>query len=198
MARTKQPTTEPIVPTVAEVEAANDEAARAVVRADAARALAEAERLERMQAVARECGYALADSLFTAAEVVADVQVHLQLHEQQQAAADASLFRVGQGLMVLREGCAHGEWLPLLAKIGFTRQHAARLIRVAQRFSGSNDVSEIAPNGTPAFHLPAPKFPALTSADGPLRTGSPGDLHRHQVEPDDTQRPQDALLLDLQ
>ena len=40
--------------------------------------------------------------------------------------------------------------------------------QLAQRFSGSNDVSEIAPNGTPAFHLPAPKFPALTSAAGSI------------------------------
>ena len=169
MARTKQPTTEPIVPTPAEVEAANAEAARAVVRADAARALAEGERLERMQAVARECGYALADSLFSAAEVVADAKAHLKLYVEQQIAANGSLFRVGQALLVLREGCAHGEWNEIAQRIGMSEQHARRLIAVTRRFILGNDVTADKTLPGERFDdgggdLPALRFPKITSA----------------------------------
>ena len=162
MARTKT-TTEPIVPTPAEVEAANNEAARAVVRADAAREMAASERQANMMALAGQIGYMLPEGISFDA-VAADVRLHLQLHEQHQQAADESLFRVGIGLMVLREGCARGEFAALCESFGFSRRHGNRLVDLTNRFTDCNNVSDLRGKWTPVS-----TFPRLTEAAGNLR-----------------------------
>ena len=160
MARTKTQPIQPITPTAAEIEAANDEAARAVVRADAARELSASERQANMMALAGQIGYTLPEGISFDA-VAADVRLHLQLHEQHQQAADESLFRVGIGLMVLREGCARGEFAALCESFGFSRQHGYKLIELTSRFTDCNSVTKNCQTGL--------TLSRLTEAAGNLR-----------------------------
>lgn len=163
MARTKTQPIQPITPTAAEIEAANEEARTGLVRADAARELAASERQANMMALAGQIGYTLPEGISFDA-VAADVRLHLQLHEQHQQAADESLFRVGIGLMVLREGCARGEFSALCKSFGFSRRHGNRLVDLTNRFTDCDNVSDSRGKWTPVS-----TFPRLTEAAGNLR-----------------------------
>ena len=171
MAR-KKSTTEIIVPTAIEQEAAETQTRQAVARADAARALAEGERQANMMALAGQIGYTLPEGI-TAESVTADVRLHLQLHEQHQQAADASLFRVGIGLMVLREGCARGEFGALCESLGFSKRYGYKLLEITERFTGCNDVAKKCEPGFTLFNgesvNPGSHFPRLTESAGNLK-----------------------------
>ena len=65
--------------------------------------------------------------------------------------------------MVLREGCARGEWLPLLDQLGFEQRHAQKAIEVARRFTGCNAVSENGTNAPSTAHLNL-RFPRIVES----------------------------------
>lgn len=108
MAR-KKSTSEIIVPTAIEQAAAETQPRQAVARADAARLQAEQIRAAELRSACARFGYAI-DGDITAEAVEADIALNLRLHNEHQRAADESLFRVGIGLLVLRDGCERGQW----------------------------------------------------------------------------------------
>lgn len=164
MAR-KKSTTEIIVPTAHEQAAAETEQRGAVARADAARFQAEQIRAAELRSACARFGYAI-DGDITAEAVEADIALNLRLHNEHQRAADESLFRVGIGLLVLRDGCERGQWQATLDRIGFTRQHAWQLMEVAQRFTQCNDVSNV----KPALHFSVQtRYPQIVQSAGSIR-----------------------------
>ena len=164
MAR-KKSTTEIIVPTAHEQAAADTDLRGAVARADAARLQAEQIRAAELRSACARFGYA-PDGDITVETIEADIVLNLRLHNEHQRAADESLFRVGIGLLVLRDGCERGQWHATLDRIGFTRQHAWQLMEVAQRFTQCNDVSNV----KPALHFSVQtRFPQIVQSAGSIR-----------------------------
>lgn len=161
MAR-KKSTSEIIVPTAIEQAAAETQPRQAVARADAARFAAAQTRAAELRSACARFGYAI-DGDITAEAVEADIVYHLRQHKEYQCAADASLFRVGVGLLVLKEGCSHGEWLVACQRVGFNRAYGWRLMEVARRFTQCNDVSNV----LSTQHLPVQmRYPRLTETAG--------------------------------
>lgn len=164
MAR-KKSSTEIIVPTADEQAAAEEQQQVSVTRSLAAHAHAAQIRAAEMRSAAARVGY-LTDGEITAERVEADIVLHLRLHEEQQRAADESLFRAGIGLLVLKEGCERGQWQVLLDRLGFTRQYAWRLMDVAQRFTQCNNVSNV----NPGLHLPVQiRYPQIVQSAGSVK-----------------------------
>ena len=164
MAR-KKSTTEIIVPTAHEQAAADTDIRGAVARADAARFAAAQTRAAELRSACARFGYAI-DGDITAEAIEADIVLNLRLHNEHQRAADESLFRVGIGLLVLRDGCERGQWQAVLDRIGFSKTHAWRLMEVAQRFTQCNDITNV----PLAEHLSVQaRFPQIVRSAGNVR-----------------------------
>ena len=164
MAR-KKSTTEIIVPTAHEQAAADTDLRGAVARADAARLQAEQIRAAELRSACARFGYA-PDGDITVEAIEADIVLNLRLHNEHQRAADESLFRVGIGLLVLRDGCERGQWQAVLDRIGFSKTHAWRLMEVAQRFTQCNGITNV----PLAEHLSVQaRFPQIVRSAGNVR-----------------------------